>query len=766
MLRSITPRCLKFQVSFLKYIISKNHQIEIRILNQGQTYYGYFDEFKSALKALYNKSPRSKIPYGDYPRDGESEGIYYTLNIFNPALKARSLNKITRGRVGSTTSDQDVTAYSFILVDADPVRPSGISSSKEEKREAARVIKKVVRFLNGLGIEGYLADSGNGFHFLIPVSIPIMQTAGASVRNFLQHLKEMFSTSKVSIDTTVANPARISKLYGTMVRKGSDTPDRPHRRSAIHFRGDLPDQDLLGKIAAPVSPSVTPAMTTITTNGNDHISILQSVLDAGAQKYRRKDKADRVIFEFEDCPVHTDNDGHHYECSVFIDDQGKYCGHCFHDEEKGWQDFKQAIRFDELKPVAPPLTEKDLEGLVIDTTPPIIVPGKVLSTENPETVKKNIHSYREKFRQNRPLEVTQSLIPGAGFPKRKCVSTIGGNTGVGKSTLLSAGIIMPMLKGEPVLGRFMMPKIKTYYIQSDSDEAYFMNRIFTPYGYNFDEHSKWIEFFHVQNSAMPISIPNILVLIEDAIRDGFEWIIIDNKTTLFPGLCYDPKSANKDSLLWVDALKKIAVKYDIASTMVEHTTKKGASSQAKYEMITVDSILSTGTKLVEQVIGLNARYDVYKAAEKSPKEYIQRPGEGIIVPLKNVELVDMMQYSIFEDEKGKYLDFSPYTGICNNITEDERNAPAPQSCIMAVLSFIKTCKSDEFMLAEAAAATGFTLTMCRKVLFELSQSMRVVEKINEGNKGGRGHKALYRILNRDPIIEKNDLLLQEIPIDV
>jgi hypothetical protein len=37
----------------------------------------------------------------------------------------------------------------------------------------------------------------------------------------------------VSVDASVFNPARITKLYGTMTCKGDSTPDRPHRRSRI-----------------------------------------------------------------------------------------------------------------------------------------------------------------------------------------------------------------------------------------------------------------------------------------------------------------------------------------------------------------------------------------------------------------------------------------------------------------------------------------------------------------------------------------------------
>ena len=42
-----------------------------------------------------------------------------------------------------------------------------------------------------------------------------------------------FADDAVDIDQKVFNPARISKVYGTVSRKGDDTPDRPHRLSRM-----------------------------------------------------------------------------------------------------------------------------------------------------------------------------------------------------------------------------------------------------------------------------------------------------------------------------------------------------------------------------------------------------------------------------------------------------------------------------------------------------------------------------------------------------
>jgi len=52
-----------------------------------------------------------------------------------------------------------------------------------------------------------------------------------ALRALYHGLHSEFSADDVEFDRTVRNPGRIFRLYGTVNRKGSDTPERPHRRS-------------------------------------------------------------------------------------------------------------------------------------------------------------------------------------------------------------------------------------------------------------------------------------------------------------------------------------------------------------------------------------------------------------------------------------------------------------------------------------------------------------------------------------------------------
>ncbi|CVK32450.1 protein of unknown function [Methanoculleus bourgensis] len=57
--------------------------------------------------------------------------------------------------------------------------------------------------------------------------------ATALVKGCLATLDALFSNEAVTVDTANHNAARIWKLYGTLSRKGDNTPERPHRRARL-----------------------------------------------------------------------------------------------------------------------------------------------------------------------------------------------------------------------------------------------------------------------------------------------------------------------------------------------------------------------------------------------------------------------------------------------------------------------------------------------------------------------------------------------------
>ena len=191
-----------------------------RVQGQQHTTSGYFDDVEALVKAAASRS-------------GDDVGVYVTINPVDPALLARApKNRLRRVGSGDTTGDRDVRRRRSILIDVDPVRPAGISSTDGEHEaalELARAIRASLR--DGGWPEPILADSGNGGHLIYAVDLPVDD--GGLVRRVLAEASRRWTTPALKVDEKVFNPARISKIYGTLTRKGEDTPERPHRLARI-----------------------------------------------------------------------------------------------------------------------------------------------------------------------------------------------------------------------------------------------------------------------------------------------------------------------------------------------------------------------------------------------------------------------------------------------------------------------------------------------------------------------------------------------------
>lgn len=212
--------------------------IELRILKAGRygTISGYFNEAVALADAVVGLA------------DEGFPGYYFTINPCNPDLLARSANKYTK-YAKVTTSDADIIRRQWLPIDLDPIRPAGISSSNEEHEAALHKALEIKTWLisQEWPINAFiLADSGNGCHLVAKIDLPNDEDAKDLVKSCLEALDITFSDDTVKVDTTTYNAARIWKIYGTTSRKGSDTPDRPHRLAKIL---DAPEKEELATVS-------------------------------------------------------------------------------------------------------------------------------------------------------------------------------------------------------------------------------------------------------------------------------------------------------------------------------------------------------------------------------------------------------------------------------------------------------------------------------------------------------------------------------------
>jgi hypothetical protein len=104
--------------------------------------------------------------------EGEATGVYVTVNPCNPALFARSMNRLT-DYSKNTTTDSDIIKRNWLPVDLDPVRPTGISSTDLEHHTALARAETIRKYLSKEGWpEPIEADSGNGSYLLYRIELP------------------------------------------------------------------------------------------------------------------------------------------------------------------------------------------------------------------------------------------------------------------------------------------------------------------------------------------------------------------------------------------------------------------------------------------------------------------------------------------------------------------------------------------------------------------------------------------------------------------
>lgn len=206
----------------LQLLNPENAVTELRIPKAGkeQTYSGYYDD-------------ESKLIDDVEALDGKGPGTYITLNPVNRDLLARSANRC-RPYARETTRDADILGRRWMLIDCDPRRPSGVSSTDAEHQAALATAYRIRDALRRCDWpDPVVADSGNGAHLLYRIDLPNDEIARELVKNCLGALAQHFSDDAVEVDQTTFNAARICKLYGTVARKGDNLPDRPHRPSRI-----------------------------------------------------------------------------------------------------------------------------------------------------------------------------------------------------------------------------------------------------------------------------------------------------------------------------------------------------------------------------------------------------------------------------------------------------------------------------------------------------------------------------------------------------
>lgn len=307
---------------------------EVRVLGKF-TYSGYFRSLDNLLEAIQ--------PYAEM----DDEQIYFVLNDIAPSCYGRKQCEKFVKNAKITTNDSDIVHRRWVLCDFDPVRRSGTNSTDEQLGFAHQKARAVFSFLRDRGFsEPVICKSGNGYHCLYRIDAPATDEVTEIIKNFFKYMGSIFTDDKVDFDEKNFNAARISKLYGTMAKKGANIKEMPWRMSDIIY---VPSEiiptpidkfkelaDLLPKEEPKQVPERRPFQ------GQSQFD-LRSWLDGYGIVYKEEKHGDSTKFTLEYCPwVDTHSDKKKWDSALFLDPNGKITFNCHHShcKDKQWKDFR------------------------------------------------------------------------------------------------------------------------------------------------------------------------------------------------------------------------------------------------------------------------------------------------------------------------------------------------------------------------------------------------------------------------------------------
>jgi hypothetical protein len=311
--------------------IPKTRRGPLRLWGVGSGYFRDRDAFVGALASITGY---------------DAEGVYCSLNPVNPALLARATNRLVFGRM-PTTADADVQRLRLLLVDVDPIRPTGISATDDEVAAALAVRDTLRHFLRdeaGWPHPVAVTRSGNGGGLLYRLDLPNDPTHTDLLRRLLAALSVLFSSDAVTIDTTTYNPSRITKVIGSIAAKGDDVPDRPWRLATGRFNTDpQPVSVERLKTVAALGP-VPDAPHREAPNGY-HAGRdwdVRDLLQAASIGFSEVDKVYATVFKLHHCLT---SDDHQDGACILEFPSGALAYRCHHDRcaGKGWAEVRDRL---------------------------------------------------------------------------------------------------------------------------------------------------------------------------------------------------------------------------------------------------------------------------------------------------------------------------------------------------------------------------------------------------------------------------------------
>lgn len=325
------PRLDEAQVyQFWDIFKPNNELVEIRLIGSGKTASGYFTDPKTMIEAIK--------PYTD------TYNVYFTLNRINPACYGREQRDRILHRVKNTTNDQEIETREYVLVDLDAKRLSGVCSTREEAMKAHEKGQQVYQFLIDNGFyEPIVVFSSSGIHLYLRCAMLNNEENTKLVKRFLNALSMLFSDEYVDCDTTVFNPARISRLMGSYSCKGANNdPTRPQRKCRFLKVPDeikINQREYFEKIAN-LYPDEDIKPTRQNNYSTEKFSLEAFIAKHNIAIAKVQKVAGGTKYLLEECPWNSNHKAP--DSMLFQRDDGAVSFFCYHNScsDKHWADFR------------------------------------------------------------------------------------------------------------------------------------------------------------------------------------------------------------------------------------------------------------------------------------------------------------------------------------------------------------------------------------------------------------------------------------------
>lgn len=615
--------------------------VEIRVIppTNGKPYSGYFTD----VETLLNEVKRY-----------ENFNVYFTLNKINPACYSREQRDKISERAKSATSDNDIIARDWCLIDVDVEKPSDTNSTDEEKAEALKVARKIFRFLRDEGFETpIVADSANGYHILIKVAMLNTIENTETIKRFLQVIDMYFSTDKVKVDCSTFNASRVCKLYGTFSRKGANTAERPQRESKII---SVPNEikatansyfiKVANYLPKPERPERSNNYNVKSFDLDDFltehcIGVRNVVTNASYTKY-----------VLDECPFNSSHKAP--DSAVFKMRDGSYGFKCLHNScsYRTFRDFRQfydPLAYERKQEI----THRSL--LPINDTK-LIVQEEILQEqdENHGNIWQKLSEIEDEDR-SRIVSIPSGIIEYdrqcCGFDKPS-LSVWSGNNGSAKSTLLNQLALYACSKGFKVAiysGELRGKKLKRWLILqaggNRNEKSHFNDfDYFTPTKVK-KKIEEWLDDkLYVYNTQYSHDINKVCQEVENLVKSTkVDMLILDNLSSLdIDELASTINEQQKDS---IKLLLRLTERLEIATHLVVHP-KKSEGFLRKNDV----SGAKTLTDLADNVFFVH-RWDT--DTERCAKEFLSEYKYHDIINSKATNIVEVIKHREFGEAVGE-----------------------------------------------------------------------------------------------------------------